>query len=126
VPINVVPVHTHSRRILDLVLARIIKPTSKQDSLWVLAEVGIEPVSYRSLTRRLPLFAKDTIGQALSAACAAHVRLPTRSVCAHTPFTMIAAAFVSANGAKVCSPMEPMSGRGGLGGHGRSPGATRH
>jgi len=34
-----------------LVLARIIEPTSKLDSLRVLAETGIEPVSYRTLTR---------------------------------------------------------------------------
>jgi len=47
----------------DLVLARIIEPTSKADSLRVLAEAGIEPVSYRTLTRRLPLFAKDTFRQ---------------------------------------------------------------
>jgi len=53
----------------DLVLARIIEPTSKQDSLRVLAEVGVEPVSYRTVTRRLPVFAKHTFRQALSAAC---------------------------------------------------------
>jgi hypothetical protein len=37
----------------DLVLARIIEPTSKQDSLRVLAEAGVEPVSYLTVTRRL-------------------------------------------------------------------------
>ena len=42
----------------DLVLARIIEPTSKQDSLRVLSEAGVEPVSYRTVTRRLPVFAK--------------------------------------------------------------------
>lgn len=36
----------------DLVLARIIEPTSKQDSLRVLSEAGVEPVSYRTVTRR--------------------------------------------------------------------------
>jgi hypothetical protein len=41
----------------DLVLARIIEPTSKQDSLRVLCEVGVEPVSYRTVTRRLPVLA---------------------------------------------------------------------
>jgi hypothetical protein len=54
----------------DLVLARIIEPTSKQDSLRVLCEVGVEPVSYRTVTRRLPVFAKPTFRQSLSAACA--------------------------------------------------------
>lgn len=43
----------------DLVLARIIEPTSKLDSLRVLEEAGIDPVSYRTVTRRLPVYAKD-------------------------------------------------------------------
>jgi hypothetical protein len=38
----------------DLVLARIIEPTSKADSLRVLSEAGVEPVDYRTVTRRLP------------------------------------------------------------------------
>ena len=42
----------------DLALARIIEPTSKADSLRVLAEAGVEPVSYRTLTRHLPYFTK--------------------------------------------------------------------
>ncbi len=37
-----------------LVLARMIEPTSKLDSLRVLAEVGVRPPAYRTLTRRLP------------------------------------------------------------------------
>ena len=37
-----------------LVLARIIEPTSKLDSLRVLGEAGVEAPSYRTLTRRLP------------------------------------------------------------------------
>ena len=49
----------------DLVLTRIIEPTSKQDPLRVLAETGVEPVSYRTVTRRLPAFAKHTLRQAL-------------------------------------------------------------
>jgi len=64
----------------DLVLARIIEPTSKADSLRVLGEAGIEPVSYRTLTRRLPLFAKDTFRQALSAACTRHAGLGPASL----------------------------------------------
>lgn len=35
----------------DLLLARIIEPTSKQDSLRVLAETGIAPAEYRTVTR---------------------------------------------------------------------------
>src|SRR5690349_9635994 len=44
----------------DLVLARIIEPTSKLDSLRVLQEVGIDPPAYRTLTRRLRVFATDS------------------------------------------------------------------
>jgi hypothetical protein len=38
----------------QLVLARIIEPTSKLDSLRVLAEIGIEPVSSGELGVRHP------------------------------------------------------------------------
>ena len=64
----------------DLALARIIEPTSKADSLRVLAEAGVEPVSYRTLTRHLPYFAKDSFRQALSAACAKHAELGPASL----------------------------------------------
>ncbi|GAA1936817.1 IS1634-like element IS1549 family transposase [Streptomyces sodiiphilus] len=63
-----------------LVLARIIEPTSKLDSLRVLEEVGVEPVSYRTLTRRLPHFATDAWRQALSAACARQAGLGPASL----------------------------------------------
>ncbi|MBG0817875.1 IS1634 family transposase [Planomonospora sp. ID82291] len=53
-----------------LVLARIIEPTSKLDSLRVLAEAGITPVSYRTLTRRLPLYCVQDFRERLAAACA--------------------------------------------------------
>ena len=59
----------------DLVLARIIEPTSKQDSLRVLAETGLEPVSYRTIKPRLPVYAEPGWRQQLAAACAAHARL---------------------------------------------------
>jgi hypothetical protein len=40
----------------QLVLARIIEPTSKVDSLRVLAETGVDPLpSYATLKRRLPV-----------------------------------------------------------------------
>jgi hypothetical protein len=41
----------------DLVPARIIEPTSKLNALRVLAEVGVDPPAYRTLRRRLPLYA---------------------------------------------------------------------
>jgi hypothetical protein len=64
----------------DLVVARIIEPTSKADSLRVLAETGVEPVDYRTVTRRLPLIAKPAVRQALSAACAGHAGLGPASL----------------------------------------------
>jgi hypothetical protein len=55
----------------QLVLARIIEPTSKLDALRVLAEVGVETVVYRTLARRLPAYAEPSWRQGLAAACAA-------------------------------------------------------
>jgi hypothetical protein len=64
----------------QLVLARIIEPVSKLDSLRVLEETGIVPVSYATLRRRLPAFAKEPWRRKLSAACAAHARLGPASL----------------------------------------------
>ena len=64
----------------QLVLARIIEPTSKADSLRVIEETGVAPVSYPTLNRRLPVFAKPVFRQSLSAACAAHARLGPASL----------------------------------------------
>jgi hypothetical protein len=58
-----------------LVLARIIEPASKVDSLRVLEETGVSAPSYRTLLRRLPVYAKDSCRQDLAAACAAHTGL---------------------------------------------------
>jgi hypothetical protein len=44
----------------QLVLARIIEPVSKLDSLRALEEAGISAPSYRILLRRLPAFVKDS------------------------------------------------------------------
>jgi hypothetical protein len=59
----------------QLVLARIIEPTSKLDSLRVLEEVGIDPPLYRTLTRRLRVFATEAWRQRLAKACAQHTQL---------------------------------------------------
>lgn len=64
----------------DLVLARIIEPTSKFDSLRVLAETGIGTVTYRTLTRRLPGYAKAAFRAALSTACTRHAGLRPASL----------------------------------------------
>jgi len=64
----------------DLVLARVIEPVSKLDSLRVLEEAGVAPVSYATLKRRLPVYAGSSWRQRLSAACAAHARLGRASL----------------------------------------------
>ena len=58
----------------QLVLARIIEPVSKLDSLRVLDEAGVTPASYRTMKRRLPAYAEEGWRQRLSAACARHAR----------------------------------------------------
>jgi hypothetical protein len=50
----------------DLVLARIIEPTSKIDARRVLSEVGVEPVSYATVKRRLPVYARPSWRQSLA------------------------------------------------------------
>jgi hypothetical protein len=64
----------------QLVLARIIEPTSKQDSLRVLAEVGVEAVSYPTLNRHLRGYAAEGFRRKLAAACAAHAKLGPASL----------------------------------------------
>lgn len=64
----------------QLVLARIIEPTSKADSLRVLAEVGVSGPSYPTLGRRLPGYATADFAAALAAACAAHAALGPASL----------------------------------------------
>jgi Transposase DDE domain len=64
----------------QLVLARIIEPASKADSLRVLQEAGVDAVSYPTLNRRLPAYAREAWRQQLSAACAAHAALGPASL----------------------------------------------
>ena len=64
----------------DLVLARIIEPVSKLDSLRVLDEAGVAAASYRTVKRRLPAYARDEWRRKLSAACAAHAGLGPASL----------------------------------------------
>jgi Transposase DDE domain len=63
-----------------LVLARIIEPTSKLDALRVLEENGVDSVSYRTLTRRLPRYGNRLWRKDISAACAAHAALGPASL----------------------------------------------
>ncbi len=64
----------------QLVLARIIEPLNKQDSLRVLAEVGIQPASCATLMRRLPGYATPSWRAGLAAACARHAALGPASL----------------------------------------------
>jgi DDE family transposase len=65
---------------LQLVLARIIEPVSKLDSMRVLEEAGAAAASYRTVTRRLRVYARKSWRQKLSAACAAHAGLGPASL----------------------------------------------
>jgi hypothetical protein len=64
----------------QLVLARIIEPASKLDSLRVLAEAGLVAASYRTVKRRLPEYATAPWRAGLSAGCAAHAGLGPASL----------------------------------------------
>jgi hypothetical protein len=63
-----------------LVLARIIEPTSKLDSLRVLDDAGVAAPSYRTVTRRLPSYGKLLWRKDISAACAAQAALGLASL----------------------------------------------
>ena len=64
----------------DLVLARIIEPTSKIDAERVLNEVGAVPASYATVKRRLRGYAQPRWRHALAAASAAHAGLGPASL----------------------------------------------
>lgn len=64
----------------QLVLARIVEPTSKEDSIRVIDEVGIKPASYPTIKRRLPRYAKDEWRQALCGAAATRAVLGPASL----------------------------------------------
>jgi hypothetical protein len=59
----------------QLVLARVVEPTSKLASIRVLEELGIAAPSYPTIKRRLPVYATEQWRQALAGACADHVGL---------------------------------------------------
>jgi len=64
----------------DLVLARIIEPTSKLDAARVLEEAGAVPASYPTICRRLRVYARDAWRAKLSAACVARAGLGPASL----------------------------------------------
>jgi len=64
----------------QLVLARIIEPTSKEDSVRVIEETGTRAASYRTIKRRLAGYAEESWRQGLAGACAARARLGPASL----------------------------------------------
>jgi hypothetical protein len=64
----------------NLVLARIIEPTSKIDAERVLGEVGAAPASYATVKRRLRGYAQPRWRHAVAAATAAHAGLGPASL----------------------------------------------
>jgi hypothetical protein len=64
----------------QLVVARIIEPVSKPGSLRLPEEAGAAAASYRTVTRRLRVYARESWRQKLSAACAGHAVLGPASL----------------------------------------------
>jgi len=64
----------------DLVLARVIEPTSKAQAIRVCANVGFPTRSYKTIMRRLPLYSAEGFREKLAAACAASARLGPKSL----------------------------------------------
>ena len=64
----------------QLVLARIIEPSSKLDSARMLEEAGVAPTSYPVINRRLRVYATGSWREKLSAACAARAGLGPASL----------------------------------------------
>ena len=64
----------------QLVTARLIEPTSKQDSLRVLTEAGLSPVSYATVKRHLPSYATADFTRDLSRPLAGYARIGRASL----------------------------------------------
>jgi hypothetical protein len=56
----------------DLVIARIVEPTSKVDSLRVLADLGAEPMSYKTIQRHLAKVNTGKYRDAIAEKCFGH------------------------------------------------------
>lgn len=56
----------------DLVIARIVEPTSKADSMRVLSDLGANVVSYRTIQRHLARIGPDGYRDLIAARCFAH------------------------------------------------------
>jgi hypothetical protein len=56
----------------DLVIARIVEPSSKADAVRVLADLGVDPVSYRTIQRHLARIRADGYRDLIAGKCFAH------------------------------------------------------
>jgi len=72
----------------QLVTARIIEPTSKQDVGRVLAEAGMPVVSYATIRRRLPGYAEVGFRDRLSGVLAARAQLGSSALCLYDVTTL--------------------------------------
>jgi hypothetical protein len=97
----------HDEVFQALVLARVIEPVSKLDTIRVLEEIGIVPPGYRAIVRRLPGYASEEWRQRLAQACAAHVGLGPAPLVIYDVTTLY---FETEEGMGSVSPDFPRSG----------------
>jgi hypothetical protein len=72
----------------QLVVARVVEPSSKLDALRVLAGLGLETVSYSTVKRHLVRCVSDGYQARLEAACAAHARVEEVRFCLYDVTTL--------------------------------------
>ena len=70
----------HDKVFRHLVLARVLEPTSKRDSLRVLEEAGVAAGSYRTVRRRLPGYSTTEFRDRMAGVLAAHADLGPSSL----------------------------------------------
>ena len=73
----------------QLVLARIIEPSSKEDSVRVIEETGTSATSYRTIKRRLPVYGEESWRRKLAGACAARAALGPASLVLYDVTTLL-------------------------------------
>ena len=73
----------------QLVLTRIVEPTSKEDSIRVIDEIGIKPASYPTIKRRLPVYAKEEWRRSISGAAAGRAALGPASLVLYDVTTLL-------------------------------------
>ena len=64
----------------QLVIARIVEPTSKYDSIRVLQGIGVQPPSYATIKRRLAGYAGQDFQAGLTRACVAYAQVTHASL----------------------------------------------